>query len=136
MVLARFAHHVTVPALEDLDRRPHVIQTNRTLKVLIKNAEIWKRKLMVTSDVNFATWKVSIATSEVIIVTSEVSITTSEVSITTSEISIATSEVSIATLEISIATLEVSIATSEVRFATSVHCKMLLCFFWSTFLNN
>ena len=122
MVLAGLAHHVTVPALEDLDRRPHVIQTNRTLKVLIKNAEIWKRKLMVTSDVNFATWKVSIATSEV--------------SITTSEVIIVTSEVSIATLEISIATLEVSIATSEVRFATSVHCKMLLCFFWSTFLNN
>ncbi len=39
--LAVLAHNVAIPALEDLGRRPHVLQADRALKVLLKDGQVW-----------------------------------------------------------------------------------------------
>ena len=41
MIFAGLAHHVAVPALEDLDRRSHVVQADGALEVLVEHAEVW-----------------------------------------------------------------------------------------------
>ena len=55
MIFARFAHHVTISALEDFDWRTHIIQTHRTFKVFVENPEIqkWNDTPLIRRDRNF-----------------------------------------------------------------------------------
>ena len=47
MIFAGLAHHVAVPALEDLDRRSHVVQAHGAFEVLVEHTKVWNRQFII-----------------------------------------------------------------------------------------